>query len=264
MICNCSRRCAASALLLLGVSLAGVPAQAAETLYPRFFWRAPPSETPEQSLFITAGAAFPDGGLAVVGYRGDPFGESIERSIYRIDPNGRTIWELDLGLGPAAVGTLVRDSRDGLVFCDDRDKIRRVDSSGRLDWTVAGWRPPPVDPRYPTNNAAWDCDRLLALADGSVIAATVVDQGDRTVLQLARIDAGGTIMWATSIGDLGTRAALRRCSACPTVPSRSSSIPSCPGPTSIRFRTAVPPCCKGGFLPMGAGGIRNRCTGSSR
>jgi hypothetical protein len=188
----------AAPLALVLCAVAG-SAEAAETLHPRFFWRAPPGATPEESLVITAGAAYPDGGLAVVGFRGDPY-ESIERSLYRIDPNGRTIWELDLGLGPAAIGTLVRDSRDGLVFCDDRDKVRRADSVGRLDWTVAGWWPPPVDPRYPTTNGTWDCDELLALADGSVIAATVVYPGDRAVLQLVRIGAGGEIMWSSSIG----------------------------------------------------------------
>jgi hypothetical protein len=180
-----------AALLALLLCAGSGLAQAAETLHPRLFWRAPPGPTPEQSLVITAGAAYPDGGLAVAGYReGDP-----ERYIYRIDPAGRTMWELKIETGEGAISVLVRDPLGGLVFCGGNSSVRRVDAEGRLDWIAANYG----STGRSLGNGSQTCDALVALPDGSVIVAVVLltpERGDDLLVRLSRIGPSGNPIWS--------------------------------------------------------------------
>lgn len=197
------------AALLLAMVPAVRPVRAAETLYPQFFWRAPAGLDPNRSLVITAGAAYPDGGLAVAGYRE---GER-ERYLYRIDAAGKTMWELKIETGDGAIGTLVRDARDGLVFCGGQNKVRRVDAEGRLDWVAADWRSPGGEFMYPYLHDTNDCDALLALPDGSVIVASTILYSDAyPTVRTTRIDPAGKTSWSSDMAahapDEGRVAAL--------------------------------------------------------
>lgn len=196
MIRNCFRRCAVSALLLLVASLAGGSALATRALYPVFFWRAPPGATPEQSLVITAGAAYPDGGLAVAGYReGDP-----ERYLYRIDPAGKTLWELKIEIGGQVIQAMARDTRDGLVLCAEENIIRRVDAMGNLDWRTETWQPPADETVSLFGQKTNFCDALIALPDGSTVAAgTLLRAVEVGTLRITRIDASGKLLWASDM-----------------------------------------------------------------
>lgn len=191
----------ASVVLVSAVSTI-LPAGAAETLYPQFFWRAPPGPNPERPLIITAGAAYPDGGLAVAGYReGEQEGEiERERYLYRIDAAGKTMWELKIETGDGIIGTLVRDARDGLVFCGGQNKVRRVDAEGRLDWVAAEWKSPAGEFKYPYLHDYNDCNALLAFPDGSVIVAgTLFDSFVYPTVRVTRIDPAGRTIWSSDM-----------------------------------------------------------------
>lgn len=174
------------------VAAADEPASGAMLLSTQSFWKAPAGEE------IVAITAYPNGDLAV-----ETVDEPAVRHFYRVDPDGRTLWQQQLEAPRHKEfqnylswppGEMVSDDKGGLFFCGNENAVEHLDAAGRFDRRTARQMAPTGASAETTSIPGFACQKIVVLADGSTIVAGV-DSGNFTQIRVARVNPSGRIAW---------------------------------------------------------------------